>query len=522
MSRYLKYIIKNVEPLRIADDNTSQHGQTDTLRYLPGSSVRGFIINGLAGKPDFEVCKKTLFSGEVCFLNAYPGSKGQERIPSLKGFYEDKKEEKDGEKKSLNNVLVQDIEPGYKRASLGNFCYVEENCIHYETVETGEDLSINMGKPDEDDRAADRTVFRSQYIKKNHMFVGYITFQDTVGQDLIDSICEMFDQPLYFGNRRSAGYGRCICVDKRMEHGMPYQGIRAAETGSELYMALLSHTVMRNQWGELSGLYLEELAQKLGCKEITIRRCATSTVDVRGYNRKWHGTVPSAVMYQAGSVFCLHTSEPVSEKRMRLLEESGIGIRRSEGFGQIAFVKDFQKIKYKKKEDRAGQSSEPEGMAGGYGQKEDIDNDIRIAAAGFLKSKLEREMERYVVDHPLKLSGISRSKLGVLTAMCMEYQYAPFEAREKILAYAEHDLEKSGRQKKHGVRARQDAFSQYIHKILEGDLFEELELEPEFKNGGVMEISIGELLAEEDILKYKLRLMARQIRYENRREKNDW
>ena len=53
-------------------------------------------------------------------------------------------------------------------------------------------------------------------------------------------------------------------------------------------------------------------------------------------------------------------------------------------------------------------------------------------------------------------------------------------------------------------------------------MFEELELEPEFKNGGVMEISIGELLAEEDILKYKLRLMARQIRYENRREKNDW
>lgn len=524
MSRYLKYMIKNVEPLRIADDNTSQHGQTDTLRYLPGSTVRGLVINELAGKSGFEAYKKPLFSGEICFLNAYPGNEGQELIPSLKGFYEDKKEEKDGEEKKLNNVLVQDVEPGYKRASLGNFCYVEENCIHYSTVEAGEDLSINMGKPDEDSRSADRTVFRSQYIKKNHTFVGYITFHDTVEQDLIDCISEVFNKPLYFGNRRSAGYGRCICVDKGIENGMPYQRIRTADTGNELYMVLLSHTVMRNQWGELAGLYLEELAEKLGCKKIAIERCATSTVDVRGYNRVWHGTVPSAVMYQAGSVFCLKTSEPVAAERMRALEESGIGIRRGEGFGQIAFVKDFHKITNKRKEGRAGGSSESEGMAGNYGQTADIDHDIRIAATGLMKSKIERKMEQYIVDkqNQLSLPGISNSKLGVLRSMCMEYQYAPQEAREKILAYADHDLEKSERQKKHGVRARQDAFSRYIHKILDGDLFKELGLESELKNGGIMGIAADELLTGEDILKYKLRLMVRQIRYKNRRGKNDW
>lgn len=35
MSKYLKIDLKNLDPLRIADDRTSQHGQTDTLRYIP-------------------------------------------------------------------------------------------------------------------------------------------------------------------------------------------------------------------------------------------------------------------------------------------------------------------------------------------------------------------------------------------------------------------------------------------------------------------------------------------------------
>lgn len=38
MSNYFRYVIKNMEPLRIADDSSSQNGQTNTLRYIPGSS----------------------------------------------------------------------------------------------------------------------------------------------------------------------------------------------------------------------------------------------------------------------------------------------------------------------------------------------------------------------------------------------------------------------------------------------------------------------------------------------------
>ena len=45
MNNYWKIHLKNMDPLRIADDKSSQHGQTDTLRYIPGSALRGYVMS---------------------------------------------------------------------------------------------------------------------------------------------------------------------------------------------------------------------------------------------------------------------------------------------------------------------------------------------------------------------------------------------------------------------------------------------------------------------------------------------
>ena len=96
MAEYLRYVLKNIEPLRIADDSTSQNGQTVTLRYIPGTTIRG----------------------------------DKELFPSPKGFYEDKTTTVG--KKKLENVVVNgELTSGNKRASLGRFCYLDGDCIHY-------------------------------------------------------------------------------------------------------------------------------------------------------------------------------------------------------------------------------------------------------------------------------------------------------------------------------------------------------------------------------------------------------
>ena len=60
MAEYLKYILKTVEPIRIADDSKAQSGQTDTLRYIPGSTVRGLVVNACSTDDGFDEMKKAL------------------------------------------------------------------------------------------------------------------------------------------------------------------------------------------------------------------------------------------------------------------------------------------------------------------------------------------------------------------------------------------------------------------------------------------------------------------------------
>ena len=208
MNNYWKIRLKNMDPLRIADDKSSQHGQTDTLRYIPGSALRGYVMSELAKQAEFETWKPAFFNGQIRFMNAYLTVNGKELIPSLKGFFEDKTPCID--KKEIQNVIEKDVEPGYKRASLGSYCYVEEDCICYTGLELSEDININMG------RTSERNVFRSQYLRKGQNFTGYVSMTDDIDVELREAVLEVLSKEIRVGNRRSGGYGTCCTVLEAM------------------------------------------------------------------------------------------------------------------------------------------------------------------------------------------------------------------------------------------------------------------------------------------------------------------
>ena len=90
MRRYLRYVLMNVEPIRIPDDSTSQSGQTMTLKFIPGTTIRGLVVNALSRGKEFDEIRQALFSSDVRYLNACVSVEGKELFPSPKGFYEDK------------------------------------------------------------------------------------------------------------------------------------------------------------------------------------------------------------------------------------------------------------------------------------------------------------------------------------------------------------------------------------------------------------------------------------------------
>lgn len=549
MSEYLRIVLQNIEPVRIADGSTSQNGQTVTLRHIPGTAIRGLVVNALAKEKDFEEIKKTLFSPQIRYLNAYPsanrevldekkigekkpegkeadrkkpegkeadrngpdGKELKELIPSLKGFYEDKTAAEG--KKELQNVFTDHDLAGKKRAALGNFCYIDGDCIHYCSVGTGSDMKIKINI---DPKAGEKqNVFRHEYIAANHVFTAYIAVDEP---SLKDRIQQVFDKDVIIGNGRSAGLGKCRVLSCGYVNTLPFQEYLAKgnQEGS-CYMMLLSHTAMRDGNGELCGLNMEELASQMGVTGAKIGFCVSSTVNVHGYNRTWGVKTPSAMMYEQGSVFRLEYTGTLTEEKMQEICDTGIGIRRNEGFGRVVFLENYEKIKYKEKlpnpaENRKGMEKEGSGK-----EPPEDDETLKRAAKCYYRNVLDRAMERYVVENPLKKGNLSNSQLGALESFATAYQYNPQEAKDTIGRYLGHAGKK---EEDHRVQKERNSIKElrkYVDKVFGTGIEELLSVETK-QADSIMGIPKGKLFTEEEIDRMKLGLITKMIRYDGKKE----
>ena len=517
MTTYLKYIIKNMEPVRIADDSNSQSGQTEILRYIPGTTIRGLVINALssADETEFEKIKKQLFTSHVRYLNAYLSTYAEELFPSPKGFYEDKTAP-DGKKEIQNVVVSGKFTEGYKRASLGRYCFVAEDCIHYYNVDTGSDMKIKMNVNSNEKQ----NVFRNDYISPNHIFTGYIGSDD---KELLEKIRSVFGRDIFLGNGRSSGLGRCRVLKCEYTDVPPYANyFPENDIQDECYLILMSNLVLRSGQGELCGFtgeILRDLEERMGVKNLKIQYCATSVVNVRGYNRKWGMKTPSIPAYEQGSVFHLSFDGKLKKEKMYEIADQGIGIHLNEGFGRVAFFKNYERIRYKISEQYSGRK-----MCSGKDWKitHDDRETLRIAARSYYRNRIFEKMEKCIVlwteSDSVFDSSLSNSQLGTLESFVLKNRYNPEEAQKtikKYLAHADEKEEGNNSQKQHGSVKKIRAF---IDKVFNTDLEELLGLSDDFSDT-VMGIPKEELLSENERMEMKLGLLDKMIRYKNKGER---
>lgn len=504
MSEYLKIVFRNLEPVRIADDSTSQGGQTVTLRYIPGSAVRGVVINALAGDSDFEAVKKSLFSEKVRYLNGCLTDGEKELLPSPKGFYEDKIERQD---KEIDNVVTGGrLGEGKKRASLGRFCRMEGDCIYYYTVDTDSDLKIKIN----DEK---QNVFRHEYIRAGYVFTAYAAVEDRA---LGDRIRQVFSGDFVIGNGRCAGLGKCRVISCDYADRLPFEAyLPMEEPEGECIMMLLSNTVMRGDQGELCGLNCRKLAEKMGVTDLTIEACATSTVEVKGYNSKWKTKIPSAVMYEQGSVFRLKYHGRLTRERMLAICDGGIGIRLNEGFGRVLFLGTYGDVRYK----RAVPSVRNMDAVEVVQCAEDRET-LKTAAGCYYRNLLERHKNTYVVEHPLPKGGIANSQLGILESFATAYKYDPREAKRSIDEYFKHAFEKEKNYRAQKMKNSIVELERYVRQVFDTDV-EVLLSVSTAESESVMGIPKKELLTEDEELQFKLELITGMIRYDNKNSKRE-
>lgn len=529
MTKYVKFTFQNIEPIEIADDDIAQSGQANTLSYIPGTTLRGALIQALIRKQVFEENKALVLSDRVAFLNAYPVENGYELMPSIKGFYEDRTDSGDGAKRIENMLPAGEVTPGNKHASLGKYCYVEDGCVYYTDLELGSDMKINKGKGENE-----RTVFRKQFIRPGYRFTGYIAVHDLdaaagMGEEspetlqarlvgLFVSALEGLRETgsLILGGSRSSGYGRCRLLSISVDETIPFEKYAPGEdVKNQVYMVLLSNTSMVNNFGEMVGLDAEILRKRLALPELKLAYCSTSTVDVRGYNRTWGIAVPSVKMYEMGSTFQLTcTGHCVSAEALRRVMDDGLGVRNNEGYGRVLFFDGFESISTKKQIVKTLCETEDDGEL-------NVDElaTLKIAAAGYYRKLADRAQNAYLADekNSFKRFGLSSSQLGMIESIISLNLYEGEACFEKLSGYLDSENKKYSQRRVLKGGTKRGGITEYLERLRSSELSAIFPGVPDM----VMGLPVSEFLSLDETAQIKLRLVIAQVKCLNREEAGD-
>lgn len=550
MMKYIKYSLLLKEPLRVADDSSAKQGQTMTRRYIPGSTMRGFMINRLSSAAFFPSIKRELFSDFVRFHNAYLSieTEGTEQIllPSPKGFYEDKRIV-DGEKELQNVVVNGEYDEAFKRAKLGSFVSFEKAASTAEcsdsrkmcfyTPRTISDTKIKLGMGSEQD------IFRSTALQSGYHFTGYIALDHpdlvvdgtSVGSEaltLADVLRTALEGDAILGNARTSGYGKCEIYNCTFSDAMPYASLAMnADTEEEqtsidsaaeksCYMLLLSDTVMRNASGEYCGLYLPELEEALGISDLKIKYCSTSVTDVRGFNRHYGGATASVCMYEKGSVFHLSYRGIIDQEHLDKVHRRGIGVKRNEGFGQVLIINKYENVHYKQK----GPSNLLYCALQIPAVKETHTEDqsvIKIAAKVYYMNQIRVAMREYIITHPLTVPHTA-SQLGNILSIAMQNRFSPKEGWASIDRYFINKLKKEGKLRVHGAdsQASSDPVYKKVITVIKTTPLSDLLSMPysDPSHNMIMGIPVEDLLDDNELARIRLDLLIHIIRYDFKKE----
>ena len=451
----LRLRIRNLSPVIITDLQASSGNNADARGYISGSAVRGAVISALAKTdPDWFAAHRTdLLSERTRFLDLMPIRGGGAPLPTIKGFYEDKKSE-DAPDKEFTNIVVTgglDQSKALKRASLGSFCAVEGDVIRYWSAESSRNLRI-MRKSKEKDEAS-KGLFHTVSLAEGQEFEGYIL---TEIPGAAERIAAALGSVVWLGADRYAGFGKCEVSELASvprPRWIDAYGAGAAQPDGTLYLLAVSPFSMTSANGDLCGIDEAALAAQLGVDNVKTEICATSIAEFSLYNRTWGCRDASVVMYDRGSLFKLVCSSAPARDALARIEREGLGVHRAEGFGQVLFLRPALLAGIKRKK------------AIHVGAKKTAQN----AAA------LRRAKYRWIMDHTGNINcgngwnQISKSQLGEIQRLC-EQAIAAGGDTTALWAHLQHNREE--RREKHGSRF--DQIIAFIRDVLDKPLAQTL------------------------------------------------
>jgi CRISPR-associated protein Csx10 len=376
--RYLPFTLTLRSPAVISS-LAGEQNSTRTLPFIPGSALRGAVARtfGDPGRDDEIECEfRTLvLDGTVCFLNAYPvdGERRTVPMPVSLRVVKDQALGSDGSV-TAHDLAAYQGNPGLEGPEEHDGSWPAEALA----ATPGPFVSLLAAQPrhvaprrqgrvhQQRDRSRGRawteetngretphgTIFAFESLEAGQRFAGVLLVRGESDGDcaaLVDQVKGRLQGPLLLGRSRRGGYGGDAVIEwgDLRERELGGQGLIAADlaTGTEFRMLLVSPVLIRDpETGQRDpAALLGHVREKLAGRAELLRHRWSFEV-TGGFNRKWRLELPQALAVAAGSVVVLRATEVIPFVDLRAIEHEGLGERRTEGFGRIAFLEAASRV----------------------------------------------------------------------------------------------------------------------------------------------------------------------------------
>ncbi|MGV8122531.1 MAG: RAMP superfamily CRISPR-associated protein [Candidatus Xenobiia bacterium LiM19] len=468
----LKYRITTLSPV-LFSLNGGDLNTVNTFQFIPGSTILGAFAREWIQKNNLgeEAHRDTSFhrwflSDSIHFGNAYIILKDEnDRIhlcyPIPFSIQEDK------ERSDIYDLLFKERESELQTNAISGFADIQGSVLRQKDVRTS--LNFHHSRDNEKGISREGQIFNYLSIDKGQSFEGILTGP----QETLDTFLKAFSSRdghiFHLGRSRNTQYGK-VNFEFLSKSASNDNQSKDLSDSDEISLTLLSDAIVYNDYGYPT-TEVKELEKILGVK---ITKSFVKSSDVENYVSTWHLKKPSENCFRAGSCFLLET--PLSSEtqaKLSLIEASGIGERRNEGFGQCVF--NMQREEKLKKREDTKPINKPSLALPDTVKKTltEIYKDTLVKAVELDALKMAKEKW-----HPLP----TKSLIGRLESMMKVMERNDFIA----LLNDDKRLRKTAKDKLHSCRTG----SQTLHSFLTSHRIDEQDIKQKtMNNDGLKEIS---------------------------------
>jgi len=370
----VRMIVRADEPLLIAR-RAEAGNQFESQPYISGQTVRGALAWLAASRFDLkkdtqakEAFTRVFLRAMVHFPMLYPAKfKGNLRpaipaprdlftckaAPGTKGKSKDQRGYGHGIWFASENKLPPDCPTCHNPLQeVKGFVLLREdhwadNDFCFKATRSNE---MHIQIEPEKGRVEQGALFGYVVLDAGQYFVGDMYFSSQSDWDTFQALTgigihSVKSQVLRLGKASRRGYGQVTVwlevlsdPDEDTWRRKPLEK-RLGENAAEIRLTLLTDTIVQDAWGRYATGFISDWLKRetnLDIVEI-LPGTVAATILVDGFNSQHCLPRWRDVSLAAGSTVKLRLSTAVKLERLRELECDGIGLRRGEGFGQIAF-----------------------------------------------------------------------------------------------------------------------------------------------------------------------------------------